>query len=184
MILDSIRYHLERAWHLAKSGRPGPCWLDIPVDVQSARVDEANLRAYDPAEDAPLWSEPDVRKQCSQVMERIRAAKTTSHSWPAPACALPARWTNSSVIVAKLGIPVTTAWTHDLIASRRPAVLRPPGNHRGPRRKLHRPECRPAYWYSVRRLNIRQVSYNWNILRETRTKSKLTSTLRSCTNLP
>ena len=45
---QSIRYHLERAWHLAQTGRPGPCWLDIPVDVQSAQVDEANLRAYDP----------------------------------------------------------------------------------------------------------------------------------------
>jgi acetolactate synthase-1/2/3 large subunit len=34
---ESIAYHLERAWHLASCGRPGPCWLDIPVDVQSAR---------------------------------------------------------------------------------------------------------------------------------------------------
>src|SRR5438094_2715702 len=33
---SSIRYHLERAWHLAKSGRPGPGWLDLPVDVRSA----------------------------------------------------------------------------------------------------------------------------------------------------
>ena len=33
----SIRYHLGRAWHLAQSGRPGPCWLDIPVDVQAGK---------------------------------------------------------------------------------------------------------------------------------------------------
>jgi len=33
---DSIAYHLERAWFLAQSGRPGPCWLDVPVDVQAA----------------------------------------------------------------------------------------------------------------------------------------------------
>jgi len=45
----SIRYHLERAWHLAQSGRPGPCWLDIPVDVQSAQIDEASLRPNLPA---------------------------------------------------------------------------------------------------------------------------------------
>lgn len=31
----TIRYHLEKAWHLAQSGRAGPCWLDIPIDVQS-----------------------------------------------------------------------------------------------------------------------------------------------------
>src|SRR5579872_4132304 len=27
-----IRYHLEKAWFLASAGRPGPCWLDIPID--------------------------------------------------------------------------------------------------------------------------------------------------------
>ncbi len=48
---QSIRYHLERAWHLAQSGRPGPCWLDVPVDVQAASIDPESLRAYDPAED-------------------------------------------------------------------------------------------------------------------------------------
>src|ERR1019366_504987 len=41
----SIRYHLERAWHLAQSGRPGPCWIHIPVDVQAASIDPVNLRA-------------------------------------------------------------------------------------------------------------------------------------------
>ncbi len=49
IVLDpnSIRYHLERAWHLATHGRPGPCWLDIPVDVQSAQIDEDSLTGYD-----------------------------------------------------------------------------------------------------------------------------------------
>ena len=41
---DSIRYHLERAVHLARSGRRGPVWLDIPLDVQAAQVDPAALR--------------------------------------------------------------------------------------------------------------------------------------------
>ena len=47
----TVRYHLERAWHLAQSGRLGPCWLDIPVDVQAASIEPASLRAYDPAAD-------------------------------------------------------------------------------------------------------------------------------------
>ncbi len=36
-VLDpqSIRYHLEKAVHLARSGRPGPVWIDIPLDVQA-----------------------------------------------------------------------------------------------------------------------------------------------------
>jgi acetolactate synthase-1/2/3 large subunit len=45
---ETIRYHLEKAVHLARSGRPGPVWLDIPLDVQSAMVDEAKLKGYKP----------------------------------------------------------------------------------------------------------------------------------------
>src|SRR3712207_1971399 len=47
----TIRFELERALHLASSGRPGPCWLDIPVDVQSAMINPDELAAYDPAQD-------------------------------------------------------------------------------------------------------------------------------------
>src|SRR5262249_55086204 len=47
----SVRYHFERAAYLAKHGRPGPVWLDIPLNVQSAMVDETKMKAYDPAED-------------------------------------------------------------------------------------------------------------------------------------
>lgn len=48
---QDIRYHLERALYLAVHGRPGPVWLDIPLDVQGAIVEPENLRKYDPAED-------------------------------------------------------------------------------------------------------------------------------------
>lgn len=44
----SIRYHLEKAVYLARAGRPGPVWLDIPLDVQAAVIDEAALRAFRP----------------------------------------------------------------------------------------------------------------------------------------
>ncbi len=48
---STIRYCLERALHLITAGRPGPCWLDIPVDVQAAQIEPDQLRPYDPAED-------------------------------------------------------------------------------------------------------------------------------------
>ena len=41
-----IRYELEKATYLAKSGRPGPVWVEIPMDIQSARVDVASLRRF------------------------------------------------------------------------------------------------------------------------------------------
>lgn len=47
---NEIEYHLEKALHLAKSGRPGPVWLDIPMDVQSATIDLKKQRKFSPSE--------------------------------------------------------------------------------------------------------------------------------------
>jgi acetolactate synthase-1/2/3 large subunit len=45
---EEILYHLERAVYEAKSGRPGPVWIDIPLDIQGARVDPATLHHFTP----------------------------------------------------------------------------------------------------------------------------------------
>lgn len=42
----SIRYHFEKAVHLARSGRPGPVWLDIPMDVQGAEISPGKLEPF------------------------------------------------------------------------------------------------------------------------------------------
>ena len=47
---ETIRFHLEQAVHLARSGRPGPVWIDIPLDVQAAKIDEGNLKGWAPAD--------------------------------------------------------------------------------------------------------------------------------------
>lgn len=47
---EKIKYHLERAVYLAKSGRPGPVWLDIPMNVQHAEIDPDQLEGFDPQE--------------------------------------------------------------------------------------------------------------------------------------
>ena len=41
-----IRFHLEKAVHLAKSNRPGPVWIDIPLDVQASDVDIKKLKGF------------------------------------------------------------------------------------------------------------------------------------------
>ena len=46
---EQARYCLERAWHEATSGSPGPVWLDVPVDVQSAQIDPEALPRVHPA---------------------------------------------------------------------------------------------------------------------------------------
>lgn len=54
---EMVRYELEKAVSIAKSGRPGPVWIDIPMDVQSAKIDPKNLPAYTAAEQPPVASE-------------------------------------------------------------------------------------------------------------------------------
>ncbi len=52
MVNDPLKilYHLEKAVYLGTHGRPGPVWLDIPLDVQGAQVDENNLEGFTPSE--------------------------------------------------------------------------------------------------------------------------------------
>ena len=52
MITDprQIRYHLEKALYLATHGRPGPCWIDVPLDIQAAQIDVDTLPAFHPNE--------------------------------------------------------------------------------------------------------------------------------------
>ena len=43
---NEIKYHLEKAYHECISGRPGPVWLDIPLDVQSAKINLKKMKGY------------------------------------------------------------------------------------------------------------------------------------------
>jgi len=66
---ESIRYHLEKAIYLATTGRPGPVWLDIPIDVQAIQIDEAALQGFLPhAQSSAL---PDV----TAVIEALNRAE-------------------------------------------------------------------------------------------------------------
>jgi acetolactate synthase-1/2/3 large subunit len=46
----TVRYHFEKAVWLARAGRPGPVWLDVPLNVQAFQIDPATLPGFDPAE--------------------------------------------------------------------------------------------------------------------------------------
>ncbi|MBA2719617.1 MAG: thiamine pyrophosphate-binding protein [Chloroflexi bacterium] len=69
----AIGFELDKALHLARTGRPGPVWLDIPLDVQGAQIDPAVLERYDPgsAESIPV----DVAGQIERTIELLNAAK-------------------------------------------------------------------------------------------------------------
>jgi acetolactate synthase-1/2/3 large subunit len=72
----SIRYHLEKAVHLARSGRPGPVWIDVPLDVQAAPIDETALAGYEPTrEEQTPFDESRMREQVGQVIELLNQAE-------------------------------------------------------------------------------------------------------------
>jgi len=156
---NSIAYHLERAWFLASHGRPGPCWLDIPVDVQSAQIDPATLRHYDPSEDLISWSREVVSAQVADVLARIARAERPvilAGTGVRLAHALP----EFERVIRQLRIPVTTAWTHDLIASDDELFCGRPGTI-GERAGNFTVQNSDLLLVLGSRLNIRQVSYNW-----------------------
>ncbi len=58
---EDVLYHLQKAFYLARHGRKGPVWLDIPLDVQAAMVERDSLREYDPqSEEQEIFSDMDI----------------------------------------------------------------------------------------------------------------------------
>jgi acetolactate synthase-1/2/3 large subunit len=156
----SIRYHLERAIHLATSGRPGPCWLDIPIDVQSTRIDPSRLEAYDPSEDAPTWDLDVLSARCNEVLDRIGNAERPIILGGTGLRLSPGAMEIFARLVERLGVPVATAWTHDLIASDHPLYAGKQGTI-GDRAGNLCVQNSDALLILGSRLAIRQVSYNW-----------------------
>lgn len=68
---NEIRFHLEKACALAVSGRPGPVWIDIPLDVQSANIEPDSLVAFTQPIETPKASKEDI----DEVVERWASAK-------------------------------------------------------------------------------------------------------------
>jgi acetolactate synthase-1/2/3 large subunit len=68
-----IKYHLDRAVYLATHGRFGPTWLDIPLNIQAAMIDETKLREYNPSEDELKL--PNIDSEISKLVQMIKEAK-------------------------------------------------------------------------------------------------------------
>jgi len=71
---QTIRYHLEKATSLARTGRPGPVWVDIPLDVQASSVEPGSLRGFTP-EGLSAESATDWVAQLPEVVENLKRAK-------------------------------------------------------------------------------------------------------------
>ena len=71
-----IRYHLEKAVYLATDGRPGPVWVDLPIDIQGTFIDEEDLKRFDPKElsSVATASGNEFRRQILQMMDLLKRA--------------------------------------------------------------------------------------------------------------
>lgn len=162
MVTDpqTIRYHLEKAIYLATSGRPGPCWLDIPLDVQSAQIDPDSLPGFDPAELNEPWKQTDFDAASKAILEKIAHAKRPV-IFAGGGVRLSGQHKGFIDLVQKLGIPVVTGWNaHDVIWNDHPNYVGRPGTI-GDRAGNFVVQNADLLLILGSRLNIRQVSYNW-----------------------
>ncbi len=73
---NDIRYHMEKAVYLALHGRPGPVWVDIPLDVQASPIEDPSaLRRFEPAELEQRQSNANLAQQVSRLIEKLNQAE-------------------------------------------------------------------------------------------------------------
>ena len=155
-----IRYALEKGWHLATTGRPGPVWIDIPVNYQGCSIETDDLEGYDPAEDDAKLPPAVSDDVIASVLEKIRKAKRpVFHA--GYGIRLSGGYEAFRTAMEKLNIPVVTYWNAvDLIEDDHPLYCGRAGNMGD----------RPGNWAIQNadlilavgtRISIRQVGYNW-----------------------
>lgn len=155
-----IRYLLEKAWHLATTGRPGPVWIDIPVNYQGGYIETDGLQGYDPAEDDAVLPPPVNDEIIQTILKKIKNAKRpVFHA--GYGIRLSGGYDAFRSVAEKLNIPIVTYWNAvDLIEDDNPLYCGRAGNMGD----------RPGNWAIQNadlilavgtRISIRQVGYNW-----------------------
>ena len=151
---NQIKYELQKAIHLATTSRPGPVWLDIPIDVQGAQINPDVLPSYEPD------GAPSVNLAMDRVVSLLKSAKR------------PVLFGGAGVrisgavdvfrdVAQQLGIPTVTAWNaHDIMPDAHPCYCGRPGTI-GTRGGNFVTQNADVLLVVGSRLNIRQISYNW-----------------------
>jgi len=160
MITDPkrIRYCLEKALYLAQSGRPGACWLDIPLNVQGAFVEEESLQGYVRTGDEvpPAVSDALI----DDVIARLRRAKRPV-LYPGNGVRLAGAYNALMQVLEKLNIPVVETWNGiDLMPSAHPRYVGRAGSF-GDRAGNFAVQNADLVLAIGNRLSVRQTGYNF-----------------------
>lgn len=155
---DDIRYHLEKALFLAKTGRPGPVWLDIPGDIQKADINPGSLQAFNPSEVATF----EDRELLTKVRE-VAAALADSKR-PLFHVGQGVRLSGATrklfEILERFSIPFVTARNaNDITSSDHPLFAGRPGTFAQRGANFAVQTC-DVYIAVGTRLSLPQVSYN------------------------
>jgi acetolactate synthase-1/2/3 large subunit len=120
----SVRYELEKAIHLATHGRRGPVWIEIPLDVQAAMVDETGLQGYVPE---PPRMPAALASQVDAAIDLLNRAERPVLFLGNGARAALAGW-SLNTLIERLQIPVLLTWkTADVLAEAHPLFAGRPG---------------------------------------------------------
>lgn len=119
---SEIRYHFEKAVYLAKTGRPGPVWIDVPLDVQGSFIDPKKLKPFDQNKIIrPYETNRNLlKKQVAQTLEKLRYSKRPV-LYAGNGIRLAGAAREFLKLVDMLKIPVLTSYAgYDLIPSSHP----------------------------------------------------------------
>jgi acetolactate synthase-1/2/3 large subunit len=151
---------IARAWMLCQEGRPGPVWIDIPIDVQSAEIEApASPPAVQPPASACLSGEA-LRARVDGLLDQLQAAQRPLFLW-GTGVRISRQQAALLQVAEALQIPVTTGWTHDTIASSHPLFAGRPGSI-GTRLGNIVLQSSDFLLVLGSRLNVRQTSYNFD----------------------
>ena len=159
-----VKYELDKAIAIALDGRPGPVWLDVPLDVQGATVDETQFKEFDPAmEIIDPVKHALVDEQIKQLIEKIKAAKSPV-IYVGNGVRLAKREKEFITLAEKLNIPVVTAisgsdiiWHDHKLCFGKPGIC-------GDRIGNIMVQNSDLLIVMGTRLSIRQVSYAYDLL--------------------
>lgn len=151
---NEIKYHLDRAIYEATTGRFGPVWLDIPIDVQSAIIEENDLIEFVPEQ--PTKQTFDVKTVLDKLNSSKRPLIVAGHG-----IRLAGVIGEFKQLIKQVKIPVVTTFNgFDLMESDNPHYIGRIGTI-GQRAGNFALQNADLILFLGTRNNIRQVSYNW-----------------------
>ena len=157
-----IRYHLEKAWHLMNTGRPGPVWIDVPVNYQAAEIEPSELKGYEiPTEDNEVVSDSELDSLIDDALQLIKGAQRPV-IYAGGGVRISGGYDIFRKVVDIMGIPVCTYWNSiDLIETDNQLYCGRGGNM-GDRPGNFAIQNSDLVIVLGSRLSIRQVGYTWD----------------------